>query len=93
MSLDKLMIKEYYISAIYAMAVGTPREAIQYGELQFSEEDKFEAAEGFRLALEATEGKVFNCSVMMPDGYRPYMKEDFDDPDGKEDYYDDEEDE
>ena len=65
--MDQELIELYYQSAIYALAVGTPIEAIKYGELVFAEDDNFEGAEGFKRAA-----SVFKlgqgCSVRIPDG-------------------------
>ena len=84
--MDATVIREYYKSALYALSLGTPRGVIQYGELVFAEEDNFEAAEGFKKALEDTEGKVFNCRLMLPDGYeiQPLFTEE-----DTEDFYND----
>ena len=77
--MDKEAIREYYQSALYALSLGTPRGVIEYGEQVFAEEDNFEGAEGFKMALDNTEGKVFNCRLMLPDGFeiQPlFMEED-----------------
>lgn len=66
--MDELVIKEYIKSALYALALNTPRAVIQYGELSFAEEDNFEGAEGFKRALEMTQGRSFNCQLKLPDG-------------------------
>lgn len=67
--MEEAVIREYYKSALYALSLGTPRGVIQYGELSFAEDNEFEAAEGFKRALADTEGKVFNCRLMLPNGY------------------------
>lgn len=67
--MDTVAVREYYKSALYALSLGTPRGVIQYGELVFAEEDNFEGAEGFKKALEDTEGKVFNCKLILPEGF------------------------
>lgn len=67
--MDELIIAEYYKSALYALALGTPRGVIQYGEIVFAEEDNFEGAEGFKKALAVTEGKEFGCRLSLPDGF------------------------
>ena len=92
------IIQEYFKSALYALALGTPRGVIQYGELAFAEEDNFEGAEGFKMALEATEGKTFNCRMMLPEGYeiQPLFTEEdavdfFDDDDNFYDLNDEDE--
>lgn len=67
--MDKIVITEYYKSALYALALGTPRGVIEYGEMVFAEEDNFEGAEGFKMALKATEEKSFNCKLSLPEGF------------------------
>lgn len=65
--MDQELVELYFESAIYALAVGTPIEAIKYGELVFAEDDNFEGAEGFKRAA-----SVFKlgqgCAVKIPDG-------------------------
>lgn len=87
--MERWMILEYYQSALYALSLGTPRGVIQYGEIAFAEEDNFEGAEGFKMALEATEGKTYNCRVALPDGYeiQPLFTEE-----DEEGYFNDDED-
>ena len=89
-------VNDYYASALYALALGTPREVIQYGELSFAEENNFEAAQGFKMALEATVGKVFGCRVMLPEGFeiKPlFTEEDAEDFYNEFNEYDNDEDE
>ena len=91
--MDEVVIKEYYKSALFALSLGTPRGVIEYGEQVFAEEDNFEAAEGFKMALDHTKGKVFNCRLMLPDGFevQPLFTEE--DEEGYFDFNDYDEDE
>lgn len=88
--MEQLLVIEYYASALYALALGTPRGVLQYAELSFAEEDNFEGAQGFKMALEDTEGKSFNCRVVLPEGFE--IQPIFTDED-EEDFYNDYEDE
>ena len=76
--MDEILIIEYYKSALYALALGTPRGVIEYGEIVFAEEDNFEGAEGFKRALETTKDKAVNCRLVLPDGFeiQPLFTED-----------------
>ena len=65
--MDKDLVREYYEGALYALAVGTPIEVIQYGEIVYAEDDNFEGAQGFKMALEAYHTE-HNCRVILPDG-------------------------
>lgn len=82
--MDKEEVQYFKEAALYALSLDTPREVIQYGEIVYAEDDNFEGAEGFRQALEATEGKTFNCRVIIPNGFD--IKPTFTD----EDYFNDE---
>lgn len=84
--MDELVIQEYIKSALYALALNTPRAVIQYGELSFAEEDNFEGAEGFKRALEMTEGRSFNCQLRLPEGFEVIA---FEDDQDTEDFYND----
>ena len=84
--MDELVIQEYIKSALYALALNTPRAVIQYGELAFAEEDNFEGAEGFKRALEMTEGRSFNCQLKLPEGFEIMT---FEDDQDTEDFYND----
>ena len=65
--MDRDLIREYYEGALYALAVGTPLEVIQYGEIVYAEDDNFEGAQGFKMALEVYHTE-HNCRVILPDG-------------------------
>ena len=88
--MDELVIQEYIKSALYALALNTPRAVIQYGELSFAEEDNFEGAEGFKRALEMTQDRSFNCQLRLPEGFEVIT---FEDDQDEDEYYNDYEDE
>ena len=84
--MDELVIQEYLKSALYTLALDTPRGVIQYGEIAFAEDDNFEGAEGFKRALEMTEGRKFNCQLRLPEGLEMIT---FEDEQDAEDFYND----
>ena len=65
--MDRDLVREYYEGALYALAVGTPIEVIQYGEIVYAEDDNFEGAQGFKMAL-GTYHTDHNCRVILPYG-------------------------
>ena len=64
--IDQEVSQIYYESAMYALAVGTPREVIQYAQLQFGDDDNFDAALGFQRALKTFNNNTKNCYVRIP---------------------------
>lgn len=71
--MDELIIREYYRSALYALALGAPRDVVEFSQESHALEDNFEAAEGFKRALEDTKGMKFNCKLKLPEGFELNM--------------------